>query len=127
DEALTGRGRGERPEHSALWKPAADMYRTDNGYIIQIELAGIEKDRIQVEMGNLRLHVYGERRMEKEAGGSAYTLLERSYGPFSRSFDLPDDADATGIAALHQDGVLTITIPREKKTSVSRRISIQEE
>jgi HSP20 family protein len=114
-------------EVAALWKPAADVYETPQSYTIHVELAGLDKDSIHLEVKERVLHLYGERRVEKEAGQGGYLVLERSYGSFARCFPVPKDADPATITALHQDGVLTITMQKKPVESFSRRIQISEE
>jgi HSP20 family protein len=127
DATRTGNPREGRGEGAALWKPAADVYETPNSYTIHVELAGLEKDAIHLEVEESVLHLHGERRVEKEAGKGGYLVLERSYGPFARSFPLPKDVDSATISALHQGGVLTITMQKEPPESFSRRIQISED
>jgi HSP20 family protein len=123
----TGSQSEGKGEVSALWRPAADVYETPSSYTIHVELAGLEKDSIHLEVKESVLHLYGERRVEREAGQGGYLVLERSYGPFARCFPVPKDADSATITALHQDGVLTITMQKRLMESFSRRIRINED
>jgi HSP20 family protein len=127
DAARPGTSRDVRGEATALWKPAADVYETPHTYMIQVELAGLDRESIHLEVKERVLHLYGERRVEKEAGQGGYLVLERSYGPFARSFSLPKDADPATISAVHHGGVLTITMQKELPESFSRRIQISED
>jgi HSP20 family protein len=127
DATRTAPHREARGEGPALWKPAADVYETPHAYTIQVELAGLQREAIHLEVKDRVLHLHGERRVEKEAGQGGYLVLERSYGPFTRSFSLPKDADAGTITAVHQGGVLTITLQKELPESFSRRIQINED
>lgn len=93
-----------------LWTPAADMYETEAGYVIEIELPGIEQEDVVLEVTGSGLVVSGQRPAESRA--AAYHALERDCGPFVRSFGLPRDADPEAISAGMKNGVLTISIPR---------------
>ncbi|MFP4071680.1 MAG: Hsp20/alpha crystallin family protein [Desulfovibrionales bacterium] len=132
-DRLSGGSRGEsslsgaKAEQHPLWKPPADVYETAEGYILEIELAGIEKDSIHLESRDNALFVYGERRREQEAGGSTYHLLERSYGTFARKFLLPEDVDVATTSAVHRNGVLTITLRKQPREVISRKIVVREE
>lgn len=113
-------------ERQAHFKPVADVYETRDGYVIQVELAGLERDAVSIEVSGRELVIYGERRHEKDVGGSAYHVLERSYGPFARRFDLPEAADTSAIKATMQQGILSVTVPKKDKKTVGRRIEILE-
>jgi HSP20 family protein len=113
-------------ERQAHFKPVADVYETRDAYVIQVELAGMQRDAVNIEILGRELVIYGERRHEKDVGGSAYHVLERSYGPFARRFDLPESTDVTAIKATMQQGILSVTVPKKDKKSVGRRIEILE-
>jgi HSP20 family protein len=113
-------------ERQAHYKPVADVYETREAYVIQVELAGMQRDAVNIEVLGRELVIYGERRHEKDVGGSAYHVLERSYGPFARRFDLPEAADTSAIKATMQQGILSVTVPKKDKKAVGRRIEILE-
>jgi HSP20 family protein len=111
-------------EPIVLWQPVADVYETPESYVIQVELPGVARDAVHLEVQDQRLRLMGERRMEKDASGSAYQVLERSYGPFSREFNLPEGVDPAKISAIYQDGLLTIVIAKSNQARTARRITI---
>lgn len=128
DEALDRfdiRDRGS--ERLATWCPAADAYETENSYVIQVELAGLDRDQVSIEVNHNELWVSGQRRMVKEVSGSRYQFLERSYGPFARKFTLSRKADPERIQARFQDGLLTITIEEGKHARGSQKIEVRED
>ncbi|KUJ96753.1 MAG: hypothetical protein PWR24_1457 [Desulfonauticus sp.] len=106
-----------------VWKPVADVYEVEDGFVIEIEVPGISEDKINLELKGSELRIYGERRLEKDVSGSEYHLLERSYGPFVRKFTLPDYVEKDKISARLKDGVLVITLP--KKKDLQRNIKIE--
>ncbi len=108
-----GPGRG-------LWAPPADVLETAEALTILVELPGMTLDQVALEMHGRELWVYGERRLEKAAGG-VYQTLERPYGPFGRAFALPDDAVADAVSAALREGLLTITVPRRPQASSRAR------
>ncbi|RQD75540.1 MAG: Hsp20/alpha crystallin family protein [Desulfonatronospira sp. MSAO_Bac3] len=118
-------GRASDRDRFALWRPVADLYETVDQYIIELELPGVDQEKISLESKGGHLLVHGEKRIEKEATGSAYQLVERSYGPFSRKFQLPRNVDSAGIKAVFKNGVLTVSIP--KKDTPSKSVSIKVE
>ena len=107
----------------ALWRPVADLYETKDQYIIELELPGVDQEKISLEAKGGHILVHGEKRIEKDATGSAYQLVERSFGPFNRRFQLPRNVDPAGIRAVFKCGVLTISVP--KKETPSSAVSIK--
>ncbi|SRR6056297_63108 len=114
-------------ETTALWQPVTDVYETSTEYVIQMEVAGIAKADIDLEVKSHLLRIFGERRMIKDARGSRYQVLERSYGPFSRRFTLPEDVDQDNIHAVHQNGLLTITLPKKEQLREQKSITVTED
>jgi HSP20 family protein len=92
--------------------PAVDIKEQDNGYLISVELPGINDKDIAVEVQDDLLTVRGEKRAEREEKDKGYHLTERSYGSFMRSFRLPPDADAGQTNATFSKGVLNISVPK---------------
>ena len=120
DEALNwGQKRNKPGEGVVLWQPLADVYETQENFVIEMELPGIDREKINLEVKGQQLLVYGERRLERDATGSVYQILERSYGPFARNFFLRGNVHTSGIKAVLKNGVLTITIPKRKSIQPS--------
>lgn len=105
------------------WQPVVDISESDNQYLIQLELAGVKPDQVQVEQEENTLKISGEKERKTEEG-IEYRYRERAIGQFSRSFRLPDDADGTSIQAKFELGILNITIPK-KVQAQPRKIEIQ--
>ena len=101
-------------EQPLEWSPAADISETDKEYVVKAELAGVARDDVKVTQADGVLTIEGERKFEKEDKGEKTHRVERFYGTFSRSFSLPDDADANSIRAETKDGVLNVHIPKLK-------------
>ena len=92
---------------------AVDLLQDSDSYTLTMDTPGLDVDdvKVQVHDGNL-LTVSGERSSERTEEGSNY--YERSYGKFSRSFRLLDNADTSGLSAEMNHGVLTITVPKRE-------------
>jgi len=105
-----------------FWAPAADVLETREAFVISVELPGVEREAVAVEIKTRTLWVYGER----PAGGAdgAYHSLERPHGPFARRFTLPKGVDRAGARAVFKNGVLEITLPKERPENSRRRIPI---
>src|SRR5262245_62430834 len=77
----------------AEWLPLVDITEDDQAYLIKAELPEVKKDDVKVAVENGVLTLSGERKFEKEEKDKRYHRIERSYGSFTRSFAVPDDAD----------------------------------
>ena len=110
----------------SLWQPVADLYETRTHLVIEMELPGVFQENISLEIHGNQIMVYGEKKLEKEASGSAYQMLERSYGPFSRVFVLPDHTESSFITAVFKNGILRVSIPRVSKPNKPVNIEITE-
>ena len=102
---------------------------TDEGdyYELKADLPGFKKEDIHVDVADDRLTVSAERHSnyeDKDKKGN-YLRCERSYGSYARSFDI-SGIDATGIKAAYADGVLRVTLPKQKEVPASsRRLEIE--
>jgi HSP20 family protein len=110
-------------EVSRVWTPACDVAEEDGHYMLSIEMPGISKEDIKIEMANNTVTISGERRFEnKKKEGSAW-YGERRYGKFHRSFTLPAGIDADKVEANYQDGVLQLIVPKAESAK-PRQIKI---
>jgi HSP20 family protein len=102
-------------EGTRAWVPPVDIYETDNHeVVIKAELPDMKKEDIRVTFENGVLTLAGERKQEETAAREQFQRVERRYGSFTRSFTLPDSADAAQIAASYKDGVLTVRVPKRE-------------
>lgn len=98
------------------WTPAVDIYETTDEIVLRADLPGVDQKDIDLRIENNSLTVRGERRFMKETKEEDYHRIERSYGVFSRSFQLPGSIDQGGVAASHRDGVLEVHMPKRPET-----------
>lgn len=104
--------------------PACDIDETDAHYLISLDIPGMSKDQLVVEIKGHTLTVYGEKREEKTGNGFG-RAYERFQGKFMRSFTLPELAESEKIEADYKDGVLRISVPKsEEGRARTRRITI---
>ena len=104
--------------------PAVDVSEDEKGYAITVELAGVKKDDVTVEVHENVLSIRGEKKSEREGKQDKSHWLERSYGSFSRSFTLPPSAVSEELKASFKDGVLSIEIPKKEEIK-PRQIAIK--
>jgi HSP20 family protein len=99
----------------SVWAPRVDVHETENEVILDVELPGLDKKDVKVEVKEGVLTVSGERRNERKVKEDGYRSVERHYGRFERSFGLGDTVDADKISAAYKDGVMTVTLPKVEK------------
>ena len=106
------------------WSPKVDVFEEEDHIVMTAELPGVEKDNIAIDVNGRVLTLKGERTYENEVKEDKYTLRERAYGTFQRSFTLPAETDSEKIKAAYKDGVLKLNIPKPA-SSRPKQITIQ--
>jgi HSP20 family protein len=96
--------------------PAADIVEDKDRFFVKVELPGIRKEDVRVAVHNNMLTISGEKKREFEDKGDTAHRVERSYGVFSRTFELPGVVDHSGIKADYKDGILTLEIPKSEES-----------
>eukprot|EP00730_Choanoeca_flexa_P011152 TRINITY_DN23893_c0_g1_i1.p1 TRINITY_DN23893_c0_g1~~TRINITY_DN23893_c0_g1_i1.p1 ORF type:complete len:142 (+),score=35.30 TRINITY_DN23893_c0_g1_i1:170-595(+) len=109
---------------------ACDIQETDNAHIFHVDVPGIKRDEVNIELkDNNVLLVSGQRQAKHETEdneGHKWHRVERSYGSFSRAFHLPENSDVDNITANCDHGELVITVPKApERQAKNRRIAIQ--
>ncbi len=117
EEVINSSGRERGKMKSPSWEPSIDIYETEDSVKIKAELPGIEKDDIDLEVENYVLTISGKRKHPESQDGEHFHRIERAYGTFDRSFSLPRSLDTENIQAQQRNGVLVISIPRQKESS----------
>jgi HSP20 family protein len=100
-------GAGDEFER-ADWTPASDIYETESGYLIAIDLPGIDRNALEIDMDDNRLVVKGTRAIAE----SKQHRSERPRGKFLRTYSVPGSVEHAKIAAEYKDGVLQISLPK---------------
>ena len=112
DESF-GRSRELDDEMNLLaWRPAVDIYEAENGIVVAVELPGVSKESVSVEVKDDVLTLKGERLADPAISEDSYYRRERLFGPFKRSFTLHQNIKPDQIKATFKDGILQIEIPR---------------
>jgi HSP20 family protein len=105
------------------WSPRVDVREEAGRFLILADVPGVALDAIEIQMDKNVLSIKGERKAYASEAEGSFTRVERVAGTFTRSFTLPESADAAGITASGRDGVLEIAIPK-KAEAAPRRIVI---
>ncbi len=94
------------------WAPSVDISETDAEFLVRAELPAVKKEDVHITVDDRTLTISGERRQTTEDKKEKMHRTETVYGKFSRSFTLPDVADAASIRAESRDGVITLHIAK---------------
>jgi len=100
--------------------PAVDIYEDDAMISVSAQLPGVKAEEVNIEVENGVLTISGERKLEREDKREGYHRIESSYGSFTRSFVLPESADAEKVEANLSEGVLTVRIPKRPEAAHKR-------
>jgi HSP20 family protein len=100
--------------------PSVDVTENDKQIEITAELPGLEDKDVQVNFADNVLTIRGEKKAEKEEKDKTYRLVERSYGSFVRSLELPAGVNADAIKASIDKGVLKVTVPKPVPAQVKK-------
>jgi HSP20 family protein len=123
EEAFDGTSRLEGEPSTCDWKPSVDIYEDEAGTVVMVDLPGVPKDQITLEIKNDMLTVSGQRPDEALVSSEYYVRRERGCGTFRRSFRMQTALDPALVTARFKDGVLEIRIPRPDSETV-RKIPI---
>ena len=100
--------------------PSIDVTETDKEIEITAELPGLEEKDVQINVADNILTIRGEKKAEKEQKDKNYRLVERSYGSFERTLELPEGVNADAIKANISKGLLKVTVPKPAPTQAKK-------
>lgn len=123
DSFFPGRSDENGDRETAVWSPRVDLVENEQAYVIEADLPGVAKEDVKINFHDGVLSVSGERKVAEKKEKDNYVRVERSYGHFFRSFNLPLAVDIDHIEAKHENGVLRIRVPKAEE-SKPREISI---
>jgi len=113
------------PAFQTDFNPNVNTREGEFAYHIEVDLPGMSKDDIDIQIEDNNLIISGERKIKEELKEENYYKIESSYGTFKRSFSLPEDADIENIHASSTDGVLEVVIPKLKKEKEQKNKKIK--
>jgi HSP20 family protein len=106
--------------------PTIDVNETDKSYVVTAELAGVDQKDIELSLHDNALTLRGEKRSERSHGDGGRRYSERSFGRFQRTIPFETEVDAEKVEARCENGVLTVTLPKNAKAhDKTRRIEIR--
>jgi len=97
------------------WFPILDVSETKNDLVVKVELPGMDQKDIDVSLSDGHLTIKGEKKKEKEEKEENYHFIERSYGTFTRSVQLPKEVKHDKISASYKNGILKVVLPKSEE------------
>jgi HSP20 family protein len=98
-----------------VWNPSVDVSEDKDNVILRAEMPGMIKEDVKISIQDGVLTLKGEKKQEKEEKDRNYHRIERNYGAFCRSFQLPTSVKSDKIKATYKDGVLSVTLPKAEE------------
>ena len=95
-----------------LWNPAADVYQSDEGWVVKIDLAGICSDELEIEVLDSKLRISGCRKDTVIREGFIYQQMEITYSRFEKTIQFPAPLEGASIKHDYHDGFLIINLRR---------------
>jgi HSP20 family protein len=102
-------GGSARPS-GRLWNPSADVYKTADGWIVKVDLAGVCSDELEIDVSGNNLHIRGCRRDTLYREDYSYHQMEITYSHFEKTIQLPDQIESATIAHDYRDGFLIVSL-----------------
>ena len=109
---ITHKGDIDEEYDNAVWMPLTDISEDNDNFYLKADLPGIKKEDVKISYTVGTISISGERSQEKETKEKKFHRIERSYGKYYRSFNVPTEIKEDKIKAEFKDGQLTITIPK---------------
>jgi HSP20 family protein len=113
--------RGRHQRH-APWRPAIDVFETDEGLVVRAELGGLTTNEVQVLLSGNEMIICGQRHVARPVGRLVYHESRNQYGRFEAAIRLPFAVDVESTTAEYADGFLSIELPRLATTRVMKRV-----
>jgi HSP20 family protein len=95
-----------------VWQPPVDIFESEREVVVKMELPEVRQEDIEVHLAEGVLTIHGERRLDRADEQHSYHRIERSYGPFRRSFAIPEQVAEEQIEISCAEGVLKIILPK---------------
>jgi len=117
---------GRESSARAHWVPNTDVYATDSGLVIKVELAGMRSEHLEITVEGNRLRISGTRPDGCRAPKCSFLVMEINYGPFESVLELPQGYDLGQAKAAYLNGFLRIDVPLIQRSSPTASVPIAE-
>lgn len=112
---------------AVAWSPEIDVFEKDHRLVTKVDLPGMKKEDVKVEVTDGHLAISGERKSETEETKDNVYRCEREYGSFYRAVPLPEGVKIEDVKASFSDGVLEVSVPLPVKSEAKvRKVEIEE-
>jgi HSP20 family protein len=108
----------------AHWVPNTDVYATDNGLVIKVELAGMRSDHLEITVESNRLRISGNRPDGCRAAKCSFLVMEINYGPFESVLEIPSEYDLSQAKAAYLNGFLRIDVPLAQQHNKNTKVPV---
>lgn len=102
---------GRKAAAEGSWTPNTDVYLTNGGMVIKVELAGMKREDLELTVEGSQLRISGVRRDGSRSGQCKFVLMEINYGRFESLIELPTGYDLSNARASYQNGFLQVDVP----------------
>ncbi len=119
---LRGEGVGLPEFYPRLWAPEIEVFERDEKFTVRVDLPGLQKEDVKIEVTHDELTIEGERKFEKEENEEGFYRTERTYGKFCRRVMIPEHVRAENAVAFFKNGVLKIEMPAIPVPEVRKRL-----
>lgn len=106
--------------------PPTDIKETEESYVLAIDIPGVPKQNIEIELQGRQLQIRGERKNDHLEDNAKIHYLERRHGHFERNITLPEGIQGDEARGHYENGVLTLTIPKAV-TAKTKKIRIADD
>jgi len=120
--ALSGHDASAR----AHWVPNTDVYATDNGLVVKVELAGMRSEHLEITVEGSRLRICGNRPDGCRAAKANFLVMEINYGPFESVLEMPEGYDLSQAKAAYLNGFLRIDVPVVQRQLKHTKVPVAE-
>jgi len=110
----------------AQWVPNSDIYTTDGGLVVKVELAGMRSEHLEITVEGNRLRINGARPDGCRAAKCNFLMMEINYGPFESVLELPPGYDLGLAKAVYVNGFLRIDVPLARRPTSSAKVPIED-
>ncbi len=117
---------GHEGSARAHWVPNTDVYATDQGLVVKVELAGMRSEHLEITVEGNRLRISGNRPDGCRAAKCSFLVMEINYGPFESVLELPSGYDLNQAKASYLNGFLRIDVPVTQRPFRSTRVPVAE-
>ena len=123
---VTRSAAGRESSARAHWVPNTDVYATDSGLVIKVELAGMRSEHLEITVEGNRLRISGTRPDGCRAPKCSFLVMEINYGPFESVLELPQGYDLGQAKAAYLNGFLRIDVPLVQRSSTTSSVPVAE-